>query len=64
METKDFTTTTAVVSVFFAVTGCVSDIVAAVRAFTSRFGETSHLGPIALTAGFALFALISVYLDF
>lgn len=26
-------------------------------------GQTSRLGPIALTAGFALFALISVYLD-
>lgn len=25
-------------------------------------GETSHLGPIFLTAGFAVFALISVYL--
>jgi hypothetical protein len=33
-----------------------------VQRVVAHRGETSHLGPIFLTAGFALFALISVYL--
>ncbi len=40
METRDLTTAMAVVSVILAATGPVSDIVATVRAFTSRFAGT------------------------
>lgn len=39
-ETKDFATAMAVVSVVFAATGPMKDIVAGVRAFTARFSGT------------------------
>jgi len=40
LETKDLATAMAVVSVVFAVTGSVGDILAGVRAFRSRFSGT------------------------
>lgn len=40
VETKDLATAMAAVNVVFAVTGSLGDIVARVRAFTSRFAGT------------------------
>ncbi len=40
VETKDFASAMAVVAVAFAVTGPMKDIVAGVRAFTTRFAGT------------------------
>ncbi len=42
--------------------GALTSVVVEEMVTEAHEGETSHLGPIALTAGFALFALISVYL--
>ena len=42
--------------------GALTSVVVEEMMTEAHEGETSHLGPIALTAGFALFALISVYL--
>lgn len=42
--------------------GALTSVVIEEMVTEAHEGDTSHLGPIALTAGFALFALISVYL--
>lgn len=42
--------------------GVLTSVVIEEMATKAHRGETSHLGPIFLTAGFAVFALISVYL--
>lgn len=41
--------------------GALTSVVVEEMVTEAHEGETSHLGPVALTAGFALFALISVY---
>lgn len=43
--------------------GALTSVVVEEMVTEAHAGETSHLGPIALTTGFALFALISVHLD-
>ena len=43
--------------------GALTSVVVEEMVTEAHEGETSHLDPIALTAGFALFALISVYLS-
>ncbi|WP_299039619.1 ZIP family metal transporter [uncultured Pseudokineococcus sp.] len=43
--------------------GALTSVVVEEMIEEAHQGQTSRLGPIALTAGFALFALISVYLD-
>ncbi len=40
--------------------GALTSVVVEEMVTEAHEGETSHLGPVALTAGFALFALISV----
>ncbi len=41
--------------------GALTSVVVEKMVTEAHQGETSHLGPIALTAGFALFSLMSVY---
>ena len=48
-------------SVLAATGGALTSVVVEEMLSEAHEGETSPLGPIALTAGFAVFALISVY---